>query len=49
MSTPMTGMGLLDVAERDLKETTMVMGLERQSGVRSEMVLDRIGVWKPPG
>jgi len=41
-------MALHVAGERDLRETTMMMGLEREEeGARSEMVLDRIWVWKP--
>ncbi|WVF72786.1 hypothetical protein IAT40_007604 [Kwoniella sp. CBS 6097] len=42
-------MALHVVAERDLRETTMMMGLERDEiTTRSEIVLDRIWSWKPP-
>jgi anaphase-promoting complex subunit 1 len=43
------GMALLGASDKDLRETTMVMGLQREEGTRSEVVLDRIWVWKPPG
>ncbi|WVR07598.1 hypothetical protein IAU60_004640 [Kwoniella sp. DSM 27419] len=36
------------IAERDLRETTMLMGLERDDlGSRSELVLERIHSWRP--
>ncbi|OCF37915.1 hypothetical protein I316_00139 [Kwoniella heveanensis BCC8398] len=42
-------MALHVVAERDLRETTMMMGLERDEvTTRSEVVLDRIWSWKSP-
>lgn len=34
--------------EWDLRETTMLMGLEREEVERSERVLDRIWAWSPP-
>lgn len=40
--------GLLGVAEKDIRETTMVMGLEREEGVRSDTVLDVVWSWDPP-
>jgi anaphase-promoting complex subunit 1 len=43
------GAGKVGMGLGDLRETTMMMGLERVEGVvRSEMVLERIWVWKPP-
>jgi hypothetical protein len=39
---------LQGAAERDLRETTMMMGVEREVGLRSDVVLERIWVWKPP-
>ena len=42
--------GLLGATEVDLRETTMMMGLERNSTAeRSEMVLERLYTWKAPG
>ncbi|WVQ99984.1 hypothetical protein IAU59_007127 [Kwoniella sp. CBS 9459] len=42
-------MALHVVAERDLRETTMMMGLERDEfTTRSEIVLDRVWSWKSP-
>ena len=42
-------MALQFAAEGDLRETTMMMGLEREEErVRSVLVLDRIWSWKPP-
>ena len=36
-------------AERDLRETTMMMGLEKSGeGSRSEVVLEPVWLWKPP-
>ena len=41
--------GVAGLGDRDLRDTTMLFGLEREDeGVRSEIVLDRIWVWKPP-
>lgn len=35
--------------ERDLRETTMMMGLDKEEkAVRSEIVLERVGSWRPP-
>lgn len=36
------------VDEWDMRETTMLMGLEREEVVRSEVVLDWIWAWSPP-
>nr|XP_019044670.1 hypothetical protein I302_06583 [Kwoniella bestiolae CBS 10118]OCF23600.1 hypothetical protein I302_06583 [Kwoniella bestiolae CBS 10118] len=42
-------MGLQAIAEMDLRETTMMMGLERDEvGSRSDLVLDRVWSWKAP-
>ncbi|WRT68383.1 uncharacterized protein IL334_005359 [Kwoniella shivajii] len=42
-------MGLQAVADLDLRETTMMMGLERDEvGKRSDIVLSRIWSWKVP-
>ncbi|WVQ81869.1 hypothetical protein IAT38_003996 [Cryptococcus sp. DSM 104549] len=44
-----TKMALHGAAEKDLRETTMMMGLERDEvGVRSEVVLDRVWSWRVP-
>ena len=49
MNDPLGKMALHVAAERDLRETTMMMGLDRKDeGVRSDLVLDRVWVWKPP-
>ena len=49
MNDPLGKMALHVAAERDLRETTMMMGLDREDeGVRSDLVLDRVWVWKPP-
>ncbi|WWC63280.1 uncharacterized protein I303_105880 [Kwoniella dejecticola CBS 10117] len=42
-------MGLSAVAELDLRETTMMMGLERdEAGQRSDLIFDKIWSWKTP-
>ncbi|WWC90724.1 uncharacterized protein L201_005661 [Kwoniella dendrophila CBS 6074] len=42
-------MGLAAMAEIDLRETTMMMGLERDEiDKRSDLVLDRVWAWKTP-
>ncbi|WVQ74951.1 hypothetical protein IAR50_004559 [Cryptococcus sp. DSM 104548] len=42
-------MTLQTAVEKDLRETTMMMGLERDEvGVRSEVVLSVVGRWKQP-
>ena len=48
MLDPLDKMALNIAAERDLRETTMMMGLEREGGVRSDLVLEKIWIWKPP-
>ncbi|KAK8854800.1 hypothetical protein IAR55_003539 [Kwoniella newhampshirensis] len=49
MHDPQGKMALHVAAEKDLRETTMMMGLERdEMGTRSDIVLDRIMTWKPP-
>lgn len=40
---------VLGVVAEDLRETTMVMGLENDESPRSELVLDQIWSWSPPG
>jgi len=41
--------GLLGTTEVDLRETTMMMGLDRNSSaLRSEIVLERLYTWKAP-
>jgi hypothetical protein len=37
------------LAEKDLRETTMLMGLEKEEQVRSEIILDRLQQWTPQG
>ena len=40
---------VIGAGERDLRETTMMMGLEQEdSKARSEVVLERIWTWEPP-
>ncbi|WWD02564.1 hypothetical protein V865_000604 [Kwoniella europaea PYCC6329] len=42
-------MGLQAIAEMDLRETTMMMGLERDEvGSRSDLVLDKVWTWRAP-
>ncbi|OCF57282.1 hypothetical protein L486_04738 [Kwoniella mangroviensis CBS 10435] len=42
-------MGLQAIAEMDLRETTMMMGLERDEvGTRSDLVLDEVWTWRAP-
>ncbi len=49
MTDPLGKMALNVAAERDLRETTMMMGLDREEeGIRSDLVLERVWVWKPP-
>ena len=43
-----TGMGVSHATHEDLRRTTMLMGLERESTDRSEMVLERISTWRVP-
>jgi anaphase-promoting complex subunit 1 len=41
--------GLYALAEKDLRETTMLMGLERQEQtVKSEIVFEKITSWAAP-
>ncbi|WWD19052.1 hypothetical protein CI109_103510 [Kwoniella shandongensis] len=48
MHDPHGKMALHVAAEKDLRETTMMMGLERDEiGTRSDVVFDRIFAWKP--
>ncbi|ORX38535.1 hypothetical protein BD324DRAFT_599421 [Kockovaella imperatae] len=43
------GASLHIIGERELRDTTMLMGIDREDDVvRSEMVLERIWAWKPP-
>ena len=43
------GVALHGIGDRDLRETTMLMGVERdEEALRSEVVLERIWAWKPP-
>ena len=43
------GAALHGIGDRDLRETTMLMGVERdEEALRSEVVLERIWAWKPP-
>lgn len=42
------GMALNRAKEMDLRETTMLMGLEREDSGRSEIVLESFGTWDTP-
>lgn len=42
-------MALHGAVEKDLRETTMMMGLDKEEKAeRSEVVLEKVGSWKPP-
>ncbi|WVO13449.1 hypothetical protein L204_101065 [Cryptococcus depauperatus] len=46
---PETQMALQVAADKDLRETTMMMGLERdETGVRSDIILSPITTWQQP-
>jgi hypothetical protein len=40
--------GISHTTQEDLRRTTMLMGLERESTARSEMVLERMWTWRIP-
>ena len=49
MESPIHRTAPRTIGERDFRETTMMLGLEREEeGLRSDQVLQRIWVWKPP-
>lgn len=43
---PRTALGML---AEDLRETTMLQGLNQDATLRSDLVLDRLWEWRPPG
>nr|KIR46048.1 anaphase-promoting complex subunit 1 [Cryptococcus bacillisporus CA1280] len=49
INAPQNKMALHVAAEKDLRETTMMMGLERDEvGIRSEVVFQALATWKQP-
>lgn len=49
LNAPQAKMALHVAAEKDLRETTMMMGLERDEvGIRSEVVFHALATWKQP-